>query len=166
MNQKEIEKLNKEIFEEVLKQKDDFINFYNFHSAKETIEKFNIRNEKQFRKILNSIGYDKDEKKKHNCLKGKKSTRTKESYIQGGLKSAKTQKENWELKSDTEKIEWQTRCSEVQKSLSEEIKKNKISKYRETMSKKDKNVLMEENKRRSESCKNYWEKLKQEKNQL
>ena len=160
MNQKEVEKLNKEIFDRVLNQKDEFINFYNFHSAKETMEKYGIRNEKQFRKILNSIDYDKNEKKKHNCLKGKKSTRTKESYIQGGLKSAKTQKDNWELKSDSEKEDWKVRCSEVQKSLSEEAKKNKINKYKETVSKKDKDVLLEENSRRSESCKNYWNKLK------
>ena len=160
MNQKEVEKLNKEVFDRVLNQKDEFINFYNFHSAKETMEKYGIRNEKQFRKILNSIDYDKNEKKKHNCLKGKKSTRTKESYIQGGLKSAKTQKDNWELKSDSEKEDWKVRCSEVQKSLSEEVKKNKIDKYKETVSKKDKDVLLEENSRRSESCKNYWNKLK------
>ena len=165
MSQKEIEKLNKQIIEEITKRKDEFLDYYYVHSGKETIEYFNLRNKRQLLILLNLFNYDKERKKKHNVLKGRKSTRSHESYILGGKKSSETQKASWENKTQEEKDAW--------KQL--QIDTHHTQEYRDKMSKIAKdtfNSLSEERKQemnlsRSKSCKSWWDSLSEdEKNNI
>lgn len=128
--QLEIEKLNKEIINNIINTvpKEDFINFYINHTRSETCEKFNLRNTKQLVKVLKLFNYDFSTKKPSK-FKGKKSPRNHVSYINGGKKSAETQKANWKSKTDNEKAAW----SEKQKRAHEtESFKTKIKAANET----------------------------------
>ena len=100
--QLKIEQQNKEILASL--DGEALIEFYKTHNRKETKEKFGIRTDKQLVKALTIFGYDFSIKKALN--KGKPSTRSHESYIEGGKKSAATQQKHWEEKSDEEKDAW------------------------------------------------------------
>ena len=141
--QLEIEKLNKEIINNIINTvpKEDFIDFYINHTRSETCEKFNLRNTKQLVKVLKLFNYDFSTKKPSK-FKGKKSPRSHASYINGGKKSAETQKANWKSKTDNEKAVW----SEKQKIAHEtESFKTKIKAaneaYRATLTTEQKELL-------------------------
>ena len=105
--QLEIEKLNKAIIDNILNNvsAEDFIDFYLYHNRKETLEHFGLRTAKQLTKILKLFNYDFS-KPKPSKFKGKPAARSHESYLAGGQKSANTQKENWQNKSEEEKEAW------------------------------------------------------------
>ncbi len=105
--QLEIEKLNKEIINKIMAEvtAEEFINFYIYHNQKETLEHFGLRTTKQLTKVLKLFNYDFS-KPKPSKFKGKPAARSHESYLLGGQKSAKTQKQNWENKSEEEKEAW------------------------------------------------------------
>lgn len=92
--QLEIEKLNKEIIQNILNtvKSEDFIHFYLYHTQQETLAEFGLRNTKQLTKILKLFNYDFS-KPKPSKFKGKTAARTHESYLLGGKKSSVTQKE-------------------------------------------------------------------------
>lgn len=105
--QLKIENINKEIFNHIITtiQPKDFIDFYISHTVKETCEYFGIRNKKQLNKILIAFNYDFSTVKPSK-LKNKPASRSHESYVNGGKKSAQTQRNNWSSKSTAEKNEW------------------------------------------------------------
>ena len=105
--QLEIEKLNKIIIDNIFNNviAEDFIDFYLHHNQKETLEHFGLRTTKQLTKVLKLFNYDFS-KPKPSKFKGKTAARSHESYLTGGQKSANTQKENWQNKSEEEKEAW------------------------------------------------------------
>ena len=115
--QLEIEKLNKAIIDNILNSvsAEDFINFYLHHNQKETLEHFGLRTTKQLTKILKLFNYDFS-KPKPSKFKGKTAARSHESYLTGGQKSANTQKENWQNKSEEEKEAWSKKQTEAHSS--------------------------------------------------
>ena len=115
--QLEIEKLNKIIIDNILNSvsAEDFIDFYLHHSQKETLEHFGLRTTKQLTKILKLFNYDFS-KPKPSKFKGKAAARSHESYLAGGQKSANTQKQNWQNKSEDEKEAWSKKQAEAHSS--------------------------------------------------
>lgn len=115
--QLEIEKLNKDIINNILNSvsAEDFISFYLYHNQKETIEHFGLRTVKQLTKILKLFNYDFS-KPKPSRFKSKAAVRSHESYLAGGQKSAKTQKQNWQNKSEEEKEAWSKKQTEAHSS--------------------------------------------------
>ena len=112
--QLEIENLNKAILQKLKDtvKAEDFINFYINHNQKETMEAFGIRNVKQLRKALELFNYNFNTKKPSK-FKGQKAARSHESYVAGGAKSRKTQKQHWNEKSDVDKIAWSVKMAEA-----------------------------------------------------
>lgn len=112
--QKQIELLNKSIIDNIVNNvlPQDFINYYLEHNQKETCEHFGLRTTKQLTKLLKMFNYDFS-KPKPSKFKGKSAARTHDSYIEGGKKSANTQKANWNKKSDIEKENWAKKMSEA-----------------------------------------------------
>ena len=115
--QLEIEKLNKIIIDNIINSVpvEDFIDFYLYHNQKETLEHFGLRTTKQLTKILKLFNYDFS-KPKPSKFKGKTAARSHESYLAGGQKSANTQKENWQNKSEKEKEAWSKKQTEAHSS--------------------------------------------------
>ena len=115
--QLEIEKLNKAIIDDILNNvsAENFINFYLYHNQKETLEHFGLRTTKQLTKVLKLFNYDFS-KPKPSKFKGKTAARSHESYLAGGQKSANTQKENWQNKSEEEKEAWSKKQAEAHSS--------------------------------------------------
>ena len=107
--QLETEKLNKEILSKALLDKDRLIEFYKTHNRADTKNEFGFRTDKQLVKALTLAGYDFSIPK--SLSKGKPSLRSHESYIAGGKKSAETQKERWQSKSEEEKAAWSKKMS-------------------------------------------------------
>ena len=165
--QLQIEQLNKEIINKIITDVDpkDFINYYIYHTQKETLEYYNIRNTKQLTKILTLFGYDFS-KPKPSKFKGKKAARSHESYIAGGQKSAQTQKTNWQNKSIEEKEAWSIKQSLAH--LNSPLFKDKITAsnraYRASLSEEEK---LRQDQMRSQSMKSWWDELsEQEKNEI
>ena len=115
--QLEIEKLNKAIIDNILNSipAEDFIDFYLRHNQKETLEHFGLRTTKQLTKVLKLFNYDFS-KPKPSKFKGKAAVRSHESYLAGGQKSANTQKQNWQNKSEEEKEAWSKKQTEAHSS--------------------------------------------------
>lgn len=161
MNQKKLEEQNKQIINEALSQGRNILEFYYTHSEKDTIEHFKLKNKKILRKILSQLNYDSS--KKISVLKGKKSSRTHESYVNGGKKSGETQKKNWKNKSQEEKDAWRDF----------QIESHNTKEYKEMMSSISKeaylNISEEDKKRmndaRSTALKKWWNSLSEEERQ-
>lgn len=153
--QLEVEKRNKAIIEKIITEnsRDDFINFYRVHTQTETLKYFNIPNLKILRRILEKFSYDFSIPKPSK-FKGKKAARSHESYIKGGEKSAKTQKEHWQNKSEEEKQAWSNKMKVVHSTedFKEKIKQINID-YQANLSIEDKEKL---NNQRSLTAKNTW----------
>lgn len=128
------------------------VEFYSTHSRKETLEHFGI-SQTSFYRIIG------DYKKPKEAIKYNNKGRTHESYVNGGKKSALTQKKNWENKSDTEKKEWAERCRDAQLNMSEEDIKNKVQKALDTYNSKTSEEIAEINKKRGESVRTYWDSI-------
>lgn len=92
------------------------------------------------------------------------STRTHESYVLGGAKSAETQKKSWELKSDDEKASWAEICRSAQLNMDQEAAKRKVDRARSTYFSKPDVEIAQINKRRSESMVKYWEDFRKSPN--
>ena len=157
--QLQIEALNRQIMQNILENvgAEKFINFYLEHNQKETMEEFGIRTIQQLRKILAIFNYDFSKPKR---LKGRNATRSHESYVEAGKKSAATQKANWAAKSEEEKQAW----SDKQKvAHNTESFRNKISQinieYRAQLSEAKEWEL---NARRAESMKKHINSLSSE----
>lgn len=125
--------------------REDLRSYYRNHLKSDTADHFKV-SEQQLYYILKFYGIKKD-------MKGI-STRTHDSYLEGGKKSSKTQKESWCNKSDREKLEW----SEKQKiAHSTQDFKEKISKInKDYLRNLDENVKNERYHRVSQSCKSWW----------
>lgn len=130
--------------------KEDLIQYYiiDNNSYTDTMLHFNLSSRKDLRKLLDEYGISKNHKQ---SAKYAVRTRTHESYVLGGKKSADTQKRNWSNKSDDEKQAY----SDMQKTAhSTEHFKNVISKINIDYNKNLDNETKEKrNKKRSESCK-------------
>lgn len=157
--QLKIEKLNKEIAENIIENRaDELIEFYKKHSKKETLLKFDIRTDKQLAKILKDIGYDFSYQKK--LLKGKPSARDHKSYLDGGKKSSETQKLAWQNKSTSEKLAWSEKQSLAHSTKTyANIKAFQNKEYRDSLSKEEND---KQNQLRSASMKEVWENLSEE----
>ena len=153
--QQKIEQINKQILNNIIESvsKEEFISFYQSHNRKETMQKYGIRTGKQLTKILKIFNYDFSFHKSLN--KGKPATRSHESYVSAGKKSAETQKQNWTNKSDLEKKEWsdKQKKSHNTKQFREKIKQINID-YQKSMTPEQKE---KQNLQRSEKCKKTWE---------
>ena len=164
MGQKELELENKKIVEETLKRKEELIAFYNEHSYQETLVEFKLKSYKQLKKILVLINYDFSYKRTHPISKGKPSSRSHESYIEGGKKSGQTQRINWKNKSEEEKQEWSIKQSIAHlnsPTFKYKIKKTNLA-YINSLTQEQRDA---QNKMRSESCKKWWESLTEEEKQ-
>lgn len=113
--QLQIQELNKNIINNILaKYTNDEINEYYFnHTRKESMEYFGLRTVKQLVKLLKLTGYDFSQTKPTlmNWTKAE-NRRSHESYVDGGKKSAETQKQHWQAKSDEEKAIWSNKMKE------------------------------------------------------
>lgn len=143
--QLEIEKLNKEIIQHIIDttRPEDFINFYLTHNQQETMTKYGIRTTKQLTKVLKIFNYDFS-KPKPSKFKGKTASRSHESYIAGGQKSAKTQKQSWEQKSAEEKENWSQKQKEAHssKEFKQKIKQININ-YQKNLTKEQKEIIVQ-----------------------
>ena len=127
--QKAIEELNKQIIQNIITTvgREAFLAFYAIHNQKETMAEFGLRTTKQLTKVLKLFGYDFSTPKQSK-FKGKPAARSHESYIAGGHKSAATQKEHWEAKSDEEKADWRAKQKEAHSTDSFRAKIKQINK--------------------------------------
>ena len=108
--QLETERLNKEILSKALLDKDRLVEFYKTHNRADTRKEFGFRTDKQLVNALTLAGYDFSAPK--SLSKGKPSPRSHESYVAGGRKSAETQKERWQGKSEEEKAAWSKKMAD------------------------------------------------------
>lgn len=157
MTQKEKEAKNRETIESLVNIKDEFVEYYYSHTNRETMERYGIEGgTKILLKALKACKYDPTYKRNHNVMKGRKSTRSHESYVQGGKKSSDTQKKSWQMKSDEERESWKQLMKD---SHGEEFCK-KISlinkNYQAQLSDEERK---EKNAQRSISCSNWWKSL-------
>lgn len=160
-NQLEIEKLNKEIIQNILDtvKPEEFIQFYLYHNQQETLAEFGLRNTKQLTKVLKLFNYDFS-KPKPSRFKGKTAARTHESYLLGGKKSSATQKETWQNKTEEEKEAWSIKQSIAHTNPT--FAKNKAASnkaYRASLSSEEK---QRQDALRSQSMKAWWESLSNE----
>lgn len=156
-----IEALNSQIKEKILKEipPEEFINFYLYHTQKETLEEYGIRTIKELTKILTAFNYDFS-KPKPSKFKGKNAARSHESYIAGGKKSADTQKQSWANKSGAEKREWSDKQKTAHSTDSFKTKIRQINiEYRESLSEAEKQAM---NNKRSTTMKNHVNNLPEE----
>ena len=113
--QLKIQELNKNIINNILKPytEDEINNYYFNNNKKETMLYFNLRTIKQLNKLLKLTNYDFSQTKPtlRNCNK-KENRRSHESYVEGGKKSAETQKQNWQARTDEEKMAWSNKMKE------------------------------------------------------
>lgn len=159
MTKEEFELNFKNKFDEIVKllETDSIIDYYNNHNQLETLEHFNISKKTQLRKILTLLNYDFSYKKKHSLFKGKKSTRSHESYILGGKKSAETQKNNWSLKTEHEKQDWSTKQIKAHSSIETKKKMSlRAKEQHENMTDEEKEHA---NFLKSEAMKKWWSSL-------
>lgn len=77
-------------------------------------------------------------------------TRTHEEYKRDGKKSADTQKNSWEMKSEEDKKSWKIKCREAQLNISEEAKQRKIAKTIDTFNSKPQEEIDRINKQRGD----------------
>lgn len=133
--------------------KEDLIQYFiiDNHSFIETMKYFNLplRND-----LVVLLKYYKIAKTPKQSAKYAKRTRTHESYLEGGKKSALTQKQFWGNKSDKEKKEWsdKQKIAHSTQSFRENISKINIE-YQKNLDQKTKDY---QNKQRSNSCKKAW----------
>lgn len=163
--QLEIEKLNKEIIQNIMDSvtPEEFINFYIGHNQKETMENYGLRTIKQLVKVLKLFNYDFS-KPKPSKFKGKPAARSHESYLAGGQKSAATQKTNWELKSEEEKEAWSIKQSLAHSNSTYATKKAISNKaYRASLTPEER---QKQDEMRSQSMKAWWEALSEEEKEL
>ena len=113
--QLQIQELNKNIINNILVKytKDEINEYYFNHTRKETVEYFGLRTIKQLIKLLKLTGYDFSQTKPTlmNWTKVE-NRRSHESYVNGGKKSAETQRQHWQEKTDEEKTEWSNKMKE------------------------------------------------------
>lgn len=161
--QLQVEQANKQIFESIITNvpAEVFIDFYKTHNQAETLKEFGIRTNKQLVKILTYFNYDFSFKKALN--KGKPAVRSHESYIAGGQKSAQTQKESWENKTNEEKQAWSDKQKAAHSTVQFKTKIREINKnYWNSLTYEQKIAI---NKKKSGSAKSIWEKLTEEEKQ-
>lgn len=159
MTQKEREERNKRDLERLVASKDELLDYFYSHTNKETMDCFGVSSNKVLAKALKMVGYDPSYKKGHSAMRGRKSSRSHESYVLGGKKSSITQKASWEAKSQDDKEAWSNLMKE---SHGEEFKK-KISainkNYLKGLSQEKKDELRM---KRRESSKRWWNGLSDE----
>ena len=155
--QLKIQELNKNIINNILTSytEDEINNYYFNHTQKETMLYFNLRTIKQLNKLLKLTGYDFTQIKPtlRNCNK-KENRRSHESYVAGGKKSAETQKQNWQEKTDEEKAEWSNKMKESHSSEETRQLLSDINKKRFANMTEDKKLEYAEI--RSKANKNKW----------
>lgn len=108
---------------------------------------------KDLRRLLTEYNIKKSYK-----LRAKNNTykRSEEEIRSVATKSSDTQKKYWENRSESEKLLWARKCSEVQKNLPKEIIDKKSDKYRAYWYGLSKEEQAQINSKRSESCKSAW----------
>lgn len=154
------EKRNKEIFN--LYTKDSSVgDYYMSHSQLETMNNFNIPTKELLRKILLAINFDFKMKRHTSAMKGKKATRSHESYILGGKKSAETQITNWNNKTKEEKEAWSLKQSlaHLNSPSYKEIKGKQNRVYKMSLSPEERKL---QNEMRSETMKKWWSQFSDE----
>lgn len=137
---------------------EDFINYYKTHTKQETKALYNIKTDRQLKRILTAFNYDFSFKKGLN--KGKPAARAHESYVVGGKKSATTQKQHWQEKSDEEKEAWSAKQKQAHNSAAfrQKIKQINLD-YQASLTPEQKLAIKQ---KRAESNKNTWDVHKQE----
>ena len=145
--QLQIQELNKNIINNILaKYTNAEVNEYYFnHTQKESLEYFGLRTIKQLVKLLKLTGYDFSQVKPtfRNCNKIE-NKRSHESYVMGGKKSAETQKQNWQARTDEEKAAWSNKMKESHSSEETRQLLSAINKKRyEGMSESAKRLLVQ-----------------------
>lgn len=126
------------------------------HNYKDSANHFGIST-KKFLRLIRSYGISK---RAVGQVAKTAVTRTHESYVSGGKKSADTQRRNWEQKSDEEKSAWSRKMSESHKTAQyQSIKALQNSAYRSSLTDEEN---AKQNQMRSESMKEYWASLSQE----
>ena len=133
--------------------KEDLYKYYILenHSFLETVSFFNLDNRKHLILLLKYYNIHKDPKM---VAKYTKRTRSHESYIEGGIKSSKTQKENWKSKSQIEKQDYSDKQKKAHSTdhFKELIRQININ-YQNNLSQEYKDYL---NSRRSKTLKTLW----------
>lgn len=124
------------------------------HNKSECLDYFGLSN-KKFSNLLKEFNIQKS----RSLIMKNAKRRTHESYVLAGKKSADAQKAKWQQMSNDDKSIWAEQCKQIQLNLPDDVKQNKIQKFKQTYNsftniKKDKI-----NKQRSESCKKYWNSL-------
>ena len=160
MTQKEKEAKNSKKIEELMGIGQPFVEYYYTHTNNETMERYGIDGGTRILlKALQGCHYDPDYKKTHNVMAGRKSSRSHESYVQGGRKSGNTQKKSWASKSKDEMEAWSSLMS---KTHGDDFKKriSKINKDYYVALPDDERKAM--NKKKGDSCKRWWASLSTE----
>ena len=159
--QLEIEKLNKEIIDKIVKTvlPEDFINFYLCHNQKETMTEYGLRTTKQLTKVLKLFNYDFS-KPKPSKFKDKTAARSHESYLAGGKKSSETQKQNWSAKAEEEKINWAKKqaLAHSTKEFKDKIKQINLN-YQASLTEEEKNKIIAKKKLANKAT---WDSRKKE----
>jgi hypothetical protein len=161
MDKKESIEENKQIVANAVKDKDRLTEFYNTHTGSETIAEFGIKSKKILYRILKEIGYDFSYKKTHCAMKGRKATRSHESYVNAGIISGKTQQNNWSTRSQEEKNAWSKKMKDSHSS--KEYKKAMSEMSKKEIAEMSPEKKQEINNRRSASCKDWWNSLSEDK---
>lgn len=161
MDQKNAERLNKEILENIIKTvtPQSFISFYLTHNQKETCKAYGLRTTKQLTKVLKIFNYDFS-KPKPSLYKNKPAVRTHESYVLAGKKSSETQKSHWNEKTEEEKQAWKAKQSAAHNTseFREKIRQINIEYWNSLNPERKKKM----NEARSISAKDYWNSLSAE----
>lgn len=139
--------------------KDSLIEFYSTHNAIDTCSEFGIKNRQILHKLCCVYGF-----KKSKPTMPKTISRTHESYVEGGKKSAQTQKTNWAKKTEEEKLEWSKKISTAINSNPnyKTIKAKQNTLYRNSLTNEEDE---RQNRMRSQSMKDWWSSLSKEEKQ-
>ena len=151
---------NEDLIERLESVKDELFAYYDTHSYKDTLKKFDIPSYKKLSFVLKSLDYDFSRKKGNSIMKGRPSSRSHDSYVEGGKKSSLTQKSNWERKSDEDKDAWSNLMRESHSS--EEYKSLKSKSQREWYASLSEDEKREYARIRGERSKEFWDSLSEE----
>lgn len=136
----------------------EFVEYYSSHNVKDTCEYFGFSSRKVVFDVCKKIDFCKS-----NPTMPTTPTRSHESYISGGKKSALTQKENWANKTEEEKEFWSRKMSECHLNGNYgKIKAEQNTAYRASLSPEENE---RQNKMRSASMRKWWANLSPEEKQ-
>lgn len=133
--------------------KEDLYKYYILenHSVPDTVDYFNLEKRGHLVQLLRYYNIHKDPKE---AAKYTRRTRSHESYVSGGLKSAKTQQKHWAEKSEQEKLNWSLKQKAAHSTDHFKILIRQINiDYQKNLPQEQKDIA---NKKRSDTLKNLW----------